>query len=159
MPLSDQDLHSAQRRVEHMLRDTVSSFQLIEKNADQLFGINASQIKAAINEYIEDFWENTNASGETHPEVLIYQATKENFQNVGFYGAQLTLKERQVQEVNKTIKKSLENPSRGLFRNPFRKWIDIINNFLSSLISATGTGEALKELKDCLRDELPDDEE
>ena len=40
----------------------------------------------------------------------------------------------------------------------FDKWVNIINNFLFSLVSATGLGEALKELKDCLRNEPEDND-
>ena len=161
MPLSDEDFHNSQRRVERMFMETISSFRLIEKNAEELFGKNSDQIKAAISEYIDDFIDNTKNSGEKHPEELIYddQVSKEIFQSVGFYGAQLDLKERQVQEANSSMQEFFTNPSQGIFRRLFKKWIDIINNFLGSLVSATGAGEALKELKDCLRDELPEDDE
>jgi hypothetical protein len=109
---------------------------------------------------MEDFILNTNNSGEKHPEALIFETPKENFQRAGLYGAQLNIKERQVQEANSQVQESLSllQSTRGFFRSPFKKWIDRINNFLGSLASATGVSEALKELKDCLRDELPDDD-
>ena len=114
-------------------------------------------MKAAINEYFNDFFDRTKQSGEKYPEVLIYQTTKEKFQNAGFYGAQLDLKEKQVNEANSVLRDKLKENFGNLWRLPFKKWADIINNFLGSLVSATGFGEALKELKDCLRNELPDD--
>jgi hypothetical protein len=86
------------------------------------------------------------------------QEPRENFQRAGFYGAQLKVKERQVSEANATLRQRLVGGVRQLWNKPFKKWIDIINNFLGSLASATGLSEALKELKDCLRDELPDDD-
>jgi hypothetical protein len=90
---------------------------------------------------------------------LIYEAPRENFQRAGLYGAQLNIKERQVSRANTTLRERLTGGIREFWKKPFKKWIDIINNFLSSLASATGLSEALKELKDCLRDELPDDDE
>ena len=159
MPLTDDGLRDVQGRVMHMFMDTIRTFELIEQNADMLFGEKADQVRSAINEYLEDFIRNTERSGETHPEVLIYQAPRENFQRAGFYGSQLAIKERQVTEANSEVRESLAQRARGFFRRPFKKWVDRINNFLGSLASATGLSEALKELKDCLRDELPDDDE
>ncbi|MCP4076366.1 MAG: hypothetical protein GY744_09295 [Gammaproteobacteria bacterium] len=159
MPLTNDGLRDVQGRVNHMFMDTIGTIELINKNADVLFGKNEEQVRSAINEYMEDFIRNTNISGETHPEVLIYEAPRENYQRAGLYGSQLAIKERQVTESNSEVRESLTQRSRGFFRSPFKKWIDRINNFLGSLASATGVSEALKELKDCLRDELPDDDE
>jgi len=46
----------------------------------------------------------------------------------------------------------------GIFgwRRAFLKWIDVINNFMGSLVAGIGIGEALKEVKDCLRDQIGD---
>ncbi|MDJ0740622.1 MAG: hypothetical protein QNJ91_12975 [Gammaproteobacteria bacterium] len=159
MPLTDDELRDVQGRVMRMLVDTINTFETIGVHADGLFGDRAPEVRAAINEYLDDFWRNTAASGETHPEVLIYEAPRENFQKAGFYGAQLDLKERQVTAANGTLRERIVGGARQLWRRPFRKWVDIINNFLGSLASATGLSEALKELKDCLRDELPDDDD
>lgn len=158
MPLADNDLRDVQNRVMRMFMDTIATFELIEKNAETLYGDRSAEVRTAINEYLDDFLRNTTASGEKHPEALIYQASRHSFQRAGFYGAQLRLKERQVSTANATLRDRLSAGVRGLWKKPFKKWVDIINNFLGSLASATGLSEALKELKDCLRDELPDDD-
>jgi hypothetical protein len=158
MPLSDNDLQDVRRRVMQMFMDTVATFELIEKNAEALFGDRSPDVRAAINEYLKDFLRNTEASGELHPETLIFRASRQNLQRAGFYGAQLRVKERQVLSANATLRERIVGGVSQFWRKPFKKWIDIINNFLSSLIPAAGVGEALKELKDCLRDELPDED-
>jgi hypothetical protein len=159
MPLSDAELPDVQRRVMAMLADTIQTFDLIEQHADTLYGDGAHDIRAALKEFLDDFWRNTRASGERHPEALIYETPRQNFQWAGLYGAQLAVKEKHVSRANATLRARLTGGIGGLWRRPFRKWVDVINNFLGSLASATGLGEALKELKDCLRDELPDDDE
>ena len=159
MPLPEDELRTVQDRVFHMFMDTIHTFEELEKNADFLFDKKADDIKNAINEYLEDFIRNTGVSGEKHPEALIYEAPRANYQRAGLYGSQLNVKERHVVEANSNLRESLIQRSRGLFRSPFKKWIDRINNFLASIASATGISEALKELKDCLRDELPDEDE
>lgn len=158
MPLSDNELRDVQGRVMRMFMDTIDTFETIEKNADAIYGDRSSDVRAAINEYLNDFLRNTGASGEKHPEALIYETPRRNFQRAGFYGAQLKVKERQVSRANATLRERLAGGVREMWNKPFKKWVDIINNFLGSLASATGLSEALKELKDCLRDELPDDE-
>lgn len=158
MPLSDNDLRDVQRRVLEMFMDTIKTFEMIEKNADIIYGDRSREVQAAINEYLNDFLRNTVASGEKHPEALIFQTPRQNFQRAGFYGAQLNIKERQVSKANATLRERLVGGVRALWKKPFKKWVDIINNFLGSLASATGLSDALKELKDCLRDELPDDD-
>ncbi len=157
MPLAENDLSDIRGRVMGMFMDTIATFEVIEKNAEAIYGDRSSDVRAAINEYLDDFLRSTGTSGETHPETLIYQAPRRNFQRAGFYGAQLKVKERQVTRANATLRERLAGGVRQLWNKPFKKWIDIINNFLGSLASATGLSEALKELKDCLRDELPDD--
>lgn len=159
MPLSDNELRDIKVRVMRMYLDTIATFELIEKNADVIYGDRSSDVRAAINEYLNDFLHKTEASGEKHPELLIDQTSRQNFQRAGFYGAQLRVKERQVLRVNATLRERLVGGVRELWNKPFKKWVDVINNFLGSLASATGLSEALKELKDCLRDELPDDGE
>jgi hypothetical protein len=159
MPLSDNDLRDVQGRVMRMFMDTIATFEMIETNAVIIYGDRSLEVRAAINEYLNDFLRNTEASGETHPETLIYQTPRQNFQRAGLYGAQLEIKERQVTRANATLRERLAGGVRELWKKPFKKWVDIINNFLGSLAPATGLGEALKELKDCLRDELPDDDQ
>ena len=158
MPLEDRELRDVQRRVMRMFMDTITTLELIEKNADAIYGDRAAEVRAAINEYLNDFLRDTKASGEKHPEVLIFQTSRESFQRAGFYGAQLGIKERQVSAANVTLRDRLTAGVPSLWAKPVKKWGDIINNFLGSLVSATGLGEAVKELKDCLRDELPDDD-
>lgn len=158
MPLSENDLRDVQGRVLRMFMDTIATFQLIEQNADAIYGARAARVRAAINEYLDDFLKNTSRSGEMHPEQLIYEAPRQNFQRAGLYGAQLDIKEKQVTAANASLREQLVGGVRRFFNKPFRKWVDIINNFLGSLGAATGLGEALKELKDCLQDELPDDD-
>lgn len=140
-----------------MFMDTIATFEIIEKKADVIYGDKAPEVRAAINEYLDDFLRNTRNSGETHPEQLIYGTLRQNFQRAGFYGTQLNIKERQVSKVNATLRERIAGGVRQLWQRPFNKWIDVINNFLGSLSSATGLSEALKELKDCLRDELQDE--
>ncbi|MGH8443750.1 MAG: hypothetical protein ACREVL_00725 [Solimonas sp.] len=159
MPLSDDELGEVRRRVMRMFMDTIETFEAIEKNAGPMFGDRGEEIRKAINEYFEDFLRNPAAAGQRHPEALIYETPKQNFQQAGFYGAQLDVKERQVTQANRSLRQRLAQGALQFWRRPFRKWVDIINNFLGSLGAAAGVGEALKELKDCLRDELPDDGE
>lgn len=157
MPLREQELDEVRRRVLRMLMDTIETFESFERNADWLYGNRAAAVRAAINEYLQDFIRNPREAGEEHPEAMIYRAPLGNFQRAGFYGAQLDLKEHQVTAANRNLRERLAGRVRGLFNRPFTKWVDVINNFLGSLVGATGLSEALKELKDCLRDELPDD--
>jgi len=158
MPLSDNDLRDVRSRVMQMFMDTVATFELIERNAEAMYGDRAPDVRAAINEYLNDFLRHTEASGEEHPEVLIFRTPRQNFQHAGFYGAQLRVKERHVLSANATLRERITGGIREFWNKPFKKWVDIINNFLGSLAPATGVGEALKELKDYLRDELPDDD-
>lgn len=157
MPLSEGDLRDVQDRVMQMFMDTIATFETIERSAEAMYGESAPAMRAAIHEYLDDFLRNTASSGERHPEELIYRTSRQNFQRAGLYGAQLDVKERQVAVANATLRDRLAGGVRQMWNRPFRKWVDIINNFLSSLTSAAGLGEALKELKDCLRDELPDE--
>lgn len=138
MPLADNDLRDVQNRVLRMFMDTIATFELIEKNAEAIYGDKSAEIRAAINEYLNDFLRNTQASGESHPETLIYQTSRQSFQKAGFYGAQLRLKEQQVSTANATLRGRLTAGVQGLWKRPFKKWVDIINNFLGSLASATG---------------------
>jgi hypothetical protein len=155
MPLSINDLQDVKGRVLRMFLDTIATFEFIANNSESIFGDRSREVRAAISEYLDDFLRNPVASGEEHPETLIYRTSLQSFQRTGFYGAQLQIKERQVLSANARLREQL---AIGQFWNkPFKKWIDVINNFLGSLAAATGLSEALKELKDCLRDELPDD--
>jgi hypothetical protein len=158
MPLLDRELIDVKRRILNMVMDTIQTIRVIHENAEVLFGENSNQVRAAINEYLQDFIDNPSQSGQKHPEALIYQTLKEKFQEAGLYGSQLALKERQVNEANSKVRASLAEGQLSIFRSPFKQWIDRINSFLGSVASATGLSEALKELKDCLRDELPDDD-
>ena len=158
MPLAQQDLDQIRRRVFAMLMDTVESFEAISESADEIYGARAGWIRNLIKECLDDFVRDTSRSGEEHPETAIYKASREKFQRAGFYGYQLDTKEGLLTSANRTLRARLAEGTGRLFRRSFKKWVDIINNFLGSLIAATGFGEALKELKDCLRDELPEDE-
>ncbi len=94
MPLSENELRDVQRRVMMMFMDTIFTFETIEENAESIYGERADEMRAAIKEYLNDFLHNTAASGEKHPEALIYEAPRENFQRAGFYGAQLNVRPR-----------------------------------------------------------------
>jgi len=160
MPLSDDDLRDVQGRVLAMFMDTIRSLELLEQHAGDLFGDNSTSIQAAIREYLTDFIRDPSRSGEIHPEVLIYRTSTQAFQRAGLYGAQLNVKERHVTQANSELRHSLtQRAALKLFRSPFKKWVDRVNNFLRSIASATGISEALMELKDCLRDELHKDSE
>ncbi len=117
MPLSDNDLGEVQERVMRMFMDTITTFEMIEKNADEIYGDRAPEVRAAINEYLDDFLRNTENSGETHPEQLIYETPSRNFQRSGFYGAQLDIKERQVSVANVTLRESIVRGFRRLGKN------------------------------------------
>ena len=159
MPLSDNDLREVQGRVLRMFMDTIATVETIALQADAIYGDRAAEVRAAIKEYLDDFLRHTQASGEKHPEQLIYETPAQRFQRAGLYGMQLDIKERQVTRVNASLREHLAGGVRRLWKQPFRKGIDVINNFLGSLAPATGMGEALRELKDCLRDELPDEDD
>ncbi|MEL1264891.1 hypothetical protein [Pseudoxanthomonas putridarboris] len=157
MPLDEREIDQVRRRVFHMYMDTIETFRLMTRHADELFGTQGPMVRSALEEWLRDFVDDTGSSGERHPESQVYGASRESLQKAGFYGAQLDLKERQVSEANTTWRERMRNLGRA-WRRPFKKWVDVINNFLGSLIPAVGAGEALKELKDCMRDQLPDDE-
>ena len=158
MPIQEHELHDIRRRVLAMFMDTIASFEQIEKHADELFGDSAADIRGAINECLDDFVRRTDRSGQAHPETIIFvRASTADFQRAGFYGRQLALKEKQVSAANEGLRHALTDFSPGAFwRKRFLKWIDVINNFMGSLVSGLGLAEALKELKDCLRDAVPD---
>jgi hypothetical protein len=158
MPIMETDFQEARRRVLDMFMDTVHTFVVLSEHADALFGPDATAARTAIEECLKDFVFEPTQAREAHPEVLIYQTSARNFQKAGFYGAQLDLKRAQVAKANDSLRQSLSDPlGRRALRRSFLKWVDVINNFLGSLASATGLGEALKELKDCLRDLMPDE--
>ncbi|PHQ69103.1 MAG: hypothetical protein COB93_08915 [Sneathiella sp.] len=159
MPLSTDDLDDVRRRIFHMFMDSIETIRAIRENGDLLFGERAPLITSAIDEYLEDFIYNPNGSGEIHPEAAIFEASREKLQKGGFYGSQLNLKEEQLTQANQDLRENLNQGILGLIRNPFKRFIAHLNNFLFSLIAVAGIGEALKELKDSLVDELPDDEE
>ena len=48
MPLSDNELRDVQGRVMRMYMDTIATFELIEKNADAIYGDRSSDVRAAI---------------------------------------------------------------------------------------------------------------
>ncbi len=158
MSIREEDSKELKTRIFRMLNDSLETINLIGENAEVLFGSNSDQIKAAIDEYMKDFIINPDGDVYPHPEDIIYKTSIVKYQQAGLYGAQLDLKERQVSEANLEVRETLDFQKRSFFRAPFGRWVDRINNFLGSLASATGFGEALKELKDCLRDELPDND-
>jgi len=49
MPLRDHDLREVRSRVLRMFMDTITTFEMIEKNADQIYGDKAPDVRAAIN--------------------------------------------------------------------------------------------------------------
>lgn len=156
MPLLESDERDVKRRLFRMYMDTIETFRLISKNAEFCFGKNAAELEEAIDEYIRDFIDETDGKERIHPEALIFGADRVALQSAGFYGAQLNLKERQVTTANKSLRESISERVSGIFRIPFRRWVGITNNFIGSL-EVTGIGSALKEIKDCLRDELPEE--
>jgi hypothetical protein len=156
MPLLASDEREAKHRLVHMYMDTIETFRLISENAEIYFGDNSAELKEAIDEYVRDFIDETDGVERIHPEGLIFRTDRVVLQSAGFYGAQLNLKERQVTTVNRGLREAIGDRVRDAFNAPFKKWVGVINNFISSL-EVTGIGSALKEIKDCLRDELPDE--
>lgn len=155
MPLLEFDKKEVQHRLTIMYMDTIETFRLISENSEVYFGENSNELSEAINEYIHDFIDNPDNEERIHPEGLISRTDRVKLQSAGFYGAQLNLKERQVTNANKGLREAIGGRIRSAFNSPFKKWVGVINNFIGSL-EVTGVGSALKEIKDCLRDDLPD---
>ena len=156
MPLNENDLPEIRQRVLAMLMDTVLTFETIHASSDSLFGKQAPLMRSMIDECLEDFIRNPRAAGEIHPEAVIYAAPARAFQRAGFYGSQLDVKESQVTAANQGLREALGRAGIFGWRRAFLKWIDVINNFMGSLVAGIGIGEALKEVKDCLRDQIDD---
>jgi len=156
MPLLESDEREVKHRLVAMYMDTIETFRMISDNAEIYFGESGFELKEAIDEYINDFIDDTDGEERIHPEGLIFRTDRVTLQSAGFYGAQLNLKERQVTSANRGLRDAISERVRGIFNAPFKKWVSIINNFIGSL-EVTGIGSALKEIKDCLRDELPDE--
>jgi len=156
MLLSDEEVGKSRERIWEMFKVTIKTFESLSEVIGLYFDNNRELLRDAINEYLKDFIYSPNEKDRQSPEVLIFSASRLSLQNAGFYGAQLLLKEQQVMQVNKNLGKVIEDKATGLFKASFKKWVSVINNFLGSL-STIGVGEALKEIKDCLLDELPDD--
>lgn len=156
MPLLENDEREVKSRLVHMYMDTIETFRLLSENAEFYFGENGTELSAAIDEYILDFIDETDGVERIHPEGLIFNTDRIVLQSAGFYGAQLNVKERQVTTSNRTLREAIAERARSVFNAPFKKWVGIINNFIGSL-EVTGIGSALKEIKDCLRDELPEE--
>lgn len=157
MPLNEADLPEIRRRVFAMLMDTVRTFERIQASSDPLFGAESARMRAMIDECLNDFVRDPKAAGESHPEAVIYAAPARDFQRAGFYGSQLDVKESQVTAANRGLRDALGGVKIFGWRRAFFKWIDVINNFMGSLVAGIGIGEALKEVKDCLRDQIEDD--
>ena len=108
MPLTEDGLQDARGRVFRMFMDTVQVFRMMREEARWLFGDAASEIAAAIDEYMRDFIDEPQRANQLHPEVLIYNASAERLQDAGLYGAQLALKESRVLQVTASMR-SLRN--------------------------------------------------
>lgn len=156
MPLSESEVDEVRYRLFCMYMDTIETFRKISENAEIYFGDNSTELTDAISEYTHDFIDDADGEERIHPEALIFRTDRVALQSAGFYGFQLNLKERQVTAVNVNLRAAIAQRVRGVFNAPFKKWVGVINNFLGSL-EITGVGSALKEIKDCLRDELPDE--
>lgn len=155
MPLLEADERNVKHRLVHMYMDTIDTFRQLSEHIEFYFAEDAAELREAINEYLRDFIDETDGEERIHPEGLIFRADRIVLQGAGFYGAQLDLKERQVSAANRNLREAISRRVREGFKAPFKKWVGIINNFLGSL-EVVGIGSALKEIKDCLRDELPD---
>lgn len=156
MPLLEADEGDVKRRLVAMYIDTIDAFRLMASNIELFFEPEvAMELKSAIDEYIRDFVDQTDGRERIHAEALIFKTDRVSLQRSGFYGAQLNLKERQVSTANRTLREAIQGRVTAVFKALFKKWVGIINNFLGSL-EVVGIGSALREIKDCLRDELPD---
>ena len=102
-----------------------------------------------------DFFTATSSSPNHFIATRILECDENDLQLAGFYGRQLDLKEAQVKRANRSITERIrEWYQKGISERAIefiKHWIDVINNFLSSL-EVTGIGSALRELKDCMRD-------
>ncbi|MDJ0760807.1 MAG: hypothetical protein QNJ19_15540 [Woeseiaceae bacterium] len=152
---------------------TVQGFQLIPLH---FFPERGDLVGPAISEFLRDF--TTEEMGDLaeffrgltefpraprrEDLVRFIEANPVRLQNAGFYGDQLELKKAVVMERNRQMMSAISQigdeearPS-GLFVWSIKKWIKTINNFLFSLVKAIGVGEALKELKDFVAEEIPE---
>ena len=69
MPLLEGDLPDVRERVMKMLTDTIATFVVIEQHVGTIYGDGdrAQSVQAAIKECLDDFWRETDASGEPPP--------------------------------------------------------------------------------------------
>lgn len=156
MPLSENDEKDVKRRLLSMFMDTIETFRILSKVTEKYFDENAKELREAIDEYLHDFIDRPDGKERIHPEGLIYGTDRVSLQSAGFYGAQLNIKEKQVTNANRSLREVIGGGIRSAFNSPFKKWVGVINNFIGSL-EVTGIGSALKEIKDCLHNELPEE--
>jgi len=100
-------------------------------------------IREAWKEFEEDF-------KIDHAVSLIQQTSAETLKTSGLYGRQLNLK---LSVVDKWKKRFSEKRIKKILL----KLLDAIDTVLDSLIAATGIDQALKEIKDILRNSIDED--
>jgi DUF1009 family protein len=83
---------------------------------------------------------------------LIQNVAAARLQSFGLYGKQLDLKLAVIAAWTQRF-------SQSRLKKILLKLLDAIDTLLDSLIAATGIDEALKEIKDILRDSIDDDDE
>lgn len=156
MPINENQLSEIQKELEMLTIDSYKTFRQLLEFASSNFPDHAQQFFSAVEEFDSDFMRPDEGNEESLMQRRIRSASLESLQDAGLYGSQLALKSRQVKEANENVRKSIETQgaSERFWKGKFIDWINRINNFLGSLQVGTGFGEALKELKDCLQDEI-----
>ena len=155
------DEMNARLRLCAMFKDTVKTFEALDGVLKDYFEEESGQLSKALNECLDDFVRETARSNQPDPCGKISEMPVGKLINCGFYGHQLSLKESQVSRVNFNLRSAIEAGANRWqeFRAAFKKWVNVINNFLGSLIAAGCIAEALREMKDALRDALPEEKQ
>jgi len=136
----------AKERLTDFLKDTTALVRhLVYEGIDDdhrpfFFEDLSDQIRTAWEEFEEDF--NINDAIDQ-----INDTDAEKFQASGLYGSQLDLKLSVIDKWKKRF-------SKKRIKKILLKLLDAIDTVLDSLIAATGMNEALKEIKDILRNSI-----
>ncbi len=175
MQITDTERERISRDLLRMYLATLATVQEFQSIPLHYFPEKGDLVKDAVAEFLRDF--TTEEKGDLadfdrglteYPRaprredlVRFEEADPDRLRNAGFYGDQLELKKAAVMERNRQMTTAISQiggaarPS-ALFVWSIKKWIKTINNFLFSLVKAIGVGEALKELKDFVAEEIPE---
>jgi hypothetical protein len=147
--INDKSVHEARESLKNFLNLVLSLIKhLVSEGIDEegkSFFIPDlhDEIRAAWEEFLKDF-------SLDHAFTLIQNTSTERLQASGLYGRQLNLK---LSVVNKWM----ERFSKKRLKKILLRLLDAIDTLLDSLIAATGINEALKEIKEILRNSIDED--